>query len=201
MSKNSKKTGESNYNNLDFLIGEMKKRDEHQKKTFKRFSVMLSVFTVLYFILLVINPDPELRLTQRISGICYVVAFLTGVWFFRKEHKSMMQINYSASLLDVMKGAVERYRPFRKGFLSYLPVLIFIDLGLTLGGPSRYMPDGWSKTEKILYLQLFYWSIMLVAGFISFILWNKRVKPYRDAVNKMISELDFPDAENNEKEI
>lgn len=174
---------------LDSLITKMKKRDEYQKKNYRRFYILMVVLVVFYFLLLVANPDPYLTMLMRISGLCYVVAFLTGAYLFRMEHKSMLKIDYSRPLLEMMKGAVERYRPFKKGFVWFLLVPLFVDLGITLGGSTRYMPEAWSMQEKILVLQLVYWAIMFIAGLIGFLVWRKRVRPYRDAVNKMIAEL------------
>jgi hypothetical protein len=190
--KNFNNPENKNSTDLDYLIEKMKKRDDQQKKTYRRFYIMMIVFVVFYFLLLVANPDPYLTIYKRISGMCYVVAFLIGAYLFRKEHKTMDQINYSEPLLDVMKGAVERFRPFKKGFLRFLLVPLFIDFGITLGGSTRYMPESWSNTEKILIVQAVYWSIMLISALIGYLIWRHRVKPYRNAVSKMIEELDGP---------
>jgi hypothetical protein len=190
--KNSNSPENQNSIDLDYLIDKMKKRDDQQKKTFRRFYIIMIVFVVFYFLLLVINPDPYLTVYKRISGICYVIAFLIGAYLFRLEHKTMTKINYSEPLLDVMKAAVERFRPFKKGFLRFLLVPLFIDLGLTIGGPAQYLPENWSNIEKLVIIQIVYWSIMFIAGLIGFLLWRNRVKPYRDAVKQMVEELDSP---------
>jgi hypothetical protein len=189
---NSAKPGNQNSIDLETLIDRMKKRDEHQKKTFRNFYIMMSVFVVFYFLLLVANPDPYLTVYKRIAGICYVIAFLIGAYLFRKEHKAMTMLNYSEPMLDVMKGAVDRFSPFKKGFFRFLLVPLFVDFGISFGGSTQYMPESWSNTERIVILQLVYWSIMFIAGLISFLIWKQRVKPYRDAVKRMVEELDSP---------
>jgi hypothetical protein len=189
---NSANPENQNSIDLETLIDRMKKRDDHQKKTFRNFYIMMSVFVVFYFLLLVANPDPYLTVYKRISGIFYVIAFLIGAYLFRLEHRTMTKINYSEPLLDVMKGAVERFRPFKKGFLPFLLVPLFVDLGLTIGGPAHYLPESWSNTEKFLIVQAVYWGIMFIAGLSSYFIWRHRGKPYRDAVKKMIEELDAP---------
>jgi hypothetical protein len=194
---NSKSAGNLNPVDLEELIEKMKMRDEKQKKIYKRFSIMMSVFVVFYFLLLVVNPDPYLTVYKRISGMCYVLAFVIGAILFRLEHQAMLKINYAEPLLQIMKNAVDRYRPFRKGFIGFLLVPVFVDLGITIGGPARYMPENMSITEKILIFQLVYWTIMFIAGLISYLVWRKRSKPYRDAVKEMIKELDSPVDQGN----
>ncbi|HPT32777.1 MAG TPA: hypothetical protein PLW67_13095, partial [Prolixibacteraceae bacterium] len=144
---------------LDALVSELKGKDERQKKTYRRFYIMLLVFVVIYALLLVVNPDPELTLYHRLAGLCYVTAFLIGAWLFRREHRMVGRVDYTDQVLKVLKSALERYRPFPLRSLPYLLVLIFIDLGISLGGPLRYMPEAWSLTKKMLILQAVYWGI------------------------------------------
>ena len=46
---------------LDALVNELKKKDDRQKTTYRRFYVMMSVCVVFYALLLVANPEGELR--------------------------------------------------------------------------------------------------------------------------------------------
>ena len=176
--------------NLDLLLSRMKEQDERQKRTYRRFSIMMIVLVVFYFLLLVVNPDPYLTPLKRISGLCYVIAFLTGAYLFRKEHRLMSKINYADPILKTMKDAAERYRPFKKGFVWFLLVPLFVNLGITLSGPTRYMPEAWSPLEKIIIIQAVYWTIMFIAGLFGFIYWRNRAKPFRDAYEEMIRDLD-----------
>jgi len=182
-------TGNGN-TSMEGLIEQLKTRDARQKQTYRRFKIIMWVCVVFYAALLVINPDPYLTLEKRISGLCYVVAFLTGAYLFRKEQKAMAQISYSEPILKVMKSAAERYRPFKKGFYAFLLVPLFINLGITISGSTDYMPDAWSDLKKMVVLQTVYWSIMLISAIISYFVWTKRSKPYRDAVNELIGELE-----------
>jgi hypothetical protein len=189
-SNNVKNAGNQDLNDLDSLIEKMKKRDDQQKKTYRRFYIMMIVFVVFYFLLLVANPDPELTLVHRISGLFYVMAFIIGAWLFRREHRMMVSINYSDPLLQVMKSASERYRPYNKRILPWLLVLLFINLGLTLSGPGRYMPENWTDLQRIVVIQVIYWGIMVISALIGYLLWRVRYRPLWLALKQMVRELE-----------
>jgi hypothetical protein len=175
---------------MDALVTELKGKDERQKKTYRRFYIMLSVFVVIYALLLVVNPDPELTLYYRLAGLCYVTAFMIGAWLFRREHRMVGKVDYTDQVLKVLKSALERYRPFPKRSLPYLWMLLFIDLGVSFGGTFRYMPENWSLTKKILILQSVYWGIMAMAALIGYLIWRVRFRPLCRALRGMIDELE-----------
>lgn len=187
---NNKEIGTRNPIDLDSLVNELKKKDDRQKTTFHRFYIMLSVFVVFYLLLMVVNPDPGLTLYHRLAGLSYVIAFVIGAWLFRREHRMMVSINYADPLLEVLKNAALRYRPFSKRFLPYILILLFIDLGIALGGPKRYLPENWTDDQKILMIQVVYWGIMLISALIGYLLWRVRYRPLWLALKQMIDELE-----------
>jgi len=175
---------------LDSLINELKKKDDRQKTTYRRFYIMLSVFVVFYLLLLVVNPDPELTFVQRISGLLYVMAFIIGAWLFRREHRMIVTVNYADPLLKVLKNAVERYRPFSKRILPFLLFLLLINLGIVIGGPMDYLPGHWTNMQRIWIFQVVYWGIMLISAMIGYLIWRVRYRPLWLALKQMIDELE-----------
>ena len=175
---------------LDSLINELKKKDDRQKTTYRRFYIMLSVFVVFYLLLLVVNPDPELPFVQRISGLLYVLAFIIGAWLFRREHRMIVTVNYADPLLKVLKNAVERYRPFSKRILPFLLFLLLINLGIVIGGPMDYLPGHWTNMQRIWIFQVVYWGIMLISAMIGYLIWRVRYRPLWLALKQMIDELE-----------
>ena len=69
------------------LMEIIKKEDTFSKKQSKRFYIISAITTVLYVLIFIINPDPELTLTYRIAGSCYVAASLILFALFWKKHK------------------------------------------------------------------------------------------------------------------
>ena len=187
---NNKEIGTRNPIDLDSLVNELKKKDDRQKTTYRRFYIMLSVFVVFYLLLLVVNPDPELTFVQRISGLLYVMAFIIGAWLFRREHRMIVTVNYADPLLKVLKNAVERYRPFSKRGLPMLLFLLLINLGIVIGGPMDYLPGHWTNMQRIWIFQVVYWGIMLISAMIGYLIWRVRYRPLWLALKQMIDELE-----------
>jgi hypothetical protein len=175
--------------NLDSLINELKERDEKTRKTLRNFSVLLTVLVIFYFVLLVINPDKELTLNQHISGVCYVVAFIVGAIIFRNEYKKLSVKNYSSPLLTMLKKQTEKLKFFSKRFYKMFIVPVILSIGLSIA-PPRYIPTDWGQMKRILFVQIVFWSVMIIAGVIAYFIERKKNQAFLDSINVIIKDLE-----------
>lgn len=175
--------------NLDSLINELKEKDEKARKYFRNFSILMTILVFFYFGLLIINPDKELTINQRISGICYVVAFIFGAVMFRTEYKKLSAKDYSRPLLIMLKEQTEKFRFFSIRFFRILLIPVILNIGLSIA-PPRYIPTDWPQMQRILFLQVVFWTIMILAMVISYLVASKKNKPYLDSLNGIINELE-----------
>jgi hypothetical protein len=175
--------------NIDSIIRDLKEKDEKARKFFRSFSILMTILVVFYFGLLVINPDKELTVNQRISGICYVVAFVTGVVMYRKEYNKISTKNYDKSLLSILKEQTEKLRFFSVRFFKFMLIPVLINIGLSIA-PPRYIPTDWPQLKRILFLQVVYWTVMIIAMVISYFIAIKKNKQYLDSLNGIISDLE-----------
>jgi hypothetical protein len=175
--------------NLDSFISELREKDEKARKYFRNFSILMTILVFFYFGLMVINPDKELTINQRISGICYVVAFIFGAVMFRNEYKKLSAKDYSQPLLIMLKEQTEKFRFFSIRFFKILLIPVILNIGLSIA-PPRYIPTDWSQMKRILFLQVVYWTVMIIAMLISYLIASKKNKPYLDSINGIINELE-----------
>ena len=175
--------------NLDSLINELKEKDEKARKFFRNFSILMTILVFFYFGLLVINPDKELTINQRISGICYVVAFIVGAVMFRNEYKKLSAKDYNRPLLIMLKEQTEKFRFFSIRFFKILLIPVILNIGLSIA-PPRYIPTDWPQMKRILFLQAVYWTVMIIAMVISYLLARKKNKPYLDSINEITRDLE-----------
>jgi len=175
--------------NLDSLINELKKKDEKTRKTLRNFSILLTVLVFFYFGLMVINPDKELTINQRISGVCYVTAFIAGAVMFRNEYIKLSAKNYSSPILTILKEQTEKLRFFSKRFFKMLLLPVIISIGLSIA-PPRYIPTDWPQMKRILFLQIVFWTVMIIAGVIGYFVTTKKNKPFLDSINGIIRDLE-----------
>ncbi|MHC1775495.1 MAG: hypothetical protein AB9834_08790 [Lentimicrobium sp.] len=173
---NKKLNGNHNVD-VDNLISRMEKEDSRNKRMMKSIFNLYLVCTVLYTLLFVINPDPDLTIYDRVGGLCYVSAFLAGTFFFRKEYQALKKTDYSLPLLQLLRQNEVRYRFFSLKWLYMLGIVVLIGTGISLSfsNPGRLMQ--FSLMEKLMFVQGIYWSIITVSGFIGYRLWKKRSYP------------------------
>ena len=142
---------------------------------------------VFYTLLMIVNPDPELLLHHRISGLCYVISFTIFVLLFRKFHNDFRKIDYSLPSSEMFAKAAERYKLTLKRYLVVVLPLLLIDAGITISEYYR-----WTSIEpinRILLVQAFYIPILLISGFIGYLIWRKRQKPLRDGALQILNDL------------
>ena len=175
--------------NLDSLISELREKDEKAKKFFRNFSILMTILVFFYFGLFIVNPDKELTINQRISGICYVVAFIFGAVMFRSEYKKLSAKDYSRPLLIMLKEQTEKFRFFSTRFFKILLIPVILNIGLSIA-PPRYIPTDWPQMKRILFLQVVYWTVMIIAMLISYLITSKKNKPYLDSINGIILDLE-----------
>lgn len=177
----------NNFVNMDTLVINLKNEDSRNLRLMKNFKWIYFVMIIVYTLLLVVNPDPELDIYHRISGLCYVVSFVFFWLIFRKYHKEYSEIDYSLPLFDMLTKAAERYKMGYKNFLLVIPPILLIDVGLTIS-----FTDHLGSTEfinKILFIQAIYIPVICISGFIGYMIWKKRQKPLRDGALQLLKEL------------
>jgi hypothetical protein len=163
--------------NVDDLINRTQKEDNRNKGLMKGVFILYLVCTILYAILLLFNPDPELTLNDRLGGMCYVAAFLIGTIYFRREYLIYKRMDYSLPLLQLLERTEKRYRFFSLKWIPIIVVVVLIDIGISLSLTGHNHLWVQSPLEKFLIIQLVYWFIVFTSGFIGYLIWKKRSYP------------------------
>ena len=174
---------------LDSLINELKEKDEKARKFFRSFSILMTILVFFYFGLLIINPDKELTINQRLAGVCYVIAFIAGAFMYRNEYKKLSVKNYNRPLLTMLKEQTEKFRFFSIRFFKILLIPVIINIGLSIA-PPRYIPTDWPQMKRILFLQVVFWTVIIIAGAIAYYMGRKKNQPFLDSINAIIKDLE-----------
>ena len=74
-----------------------------------------------------------------------------------------------------------------KNILITLPSVILIDVGLTL---SDIHESTGNQLERIIVIQVIYFSAMGISGFIGYLIWRKRQKPLYDGAVQKLKDLE-----------
>ncbi|OFX89960.1 MAG: hypothetical protein A2W99_08645 [Bacteroidetes bacterium GWF2_33_16] len=177
----------NNFIDMDALLLNLKNEDSRNLKLMKNFKWLYFGMIIFYTLLIIVNPDPELELHHRISGLCYVLSFVFFWLIFRKYHKEFGQIDYSQPSSEMLAKAADRYKMKVKNFLILIPSLVLMDIGLTIS--FTYRLTSLEMMHKILLIQAIFIPVMLISGFIGYLIWRKRQKPLRDGALQMLKDL------------
>ncbi|HNR69733.1 MAG TPA: hypothetical protein PKN24_16930, partial [bacterium] len=171
------------------LIDTIRHSEEKIQKILHGTTVMFAVFTVFYLLLLVVNPDPDLPLYARIMGGCYVAAFGSFLFLLREQIYRSRSLDYSQPLPEFLTAYLPRLKFFNPLMIAVIPMLLLIDIGVTLTLLNNYWPDFEPTWLKVLSIQIPYWGIM--ASFLLFAQarWRRTKKPFADQIKEMLSDL------------
>ncbi len=176
--------------NPEDLINRTKAEDLKNSKTLKSLYYLYLGMSVFYILLFVANPDPDLTGNDRLAGLCYAAAFVAGTLIFRRESRFLRKLDYTVSLLELVRSIEARYRFFNYKWLYLLFIVSTIGAGLffSFRNPARLamLP----QPEKLFIVQAVYWSVISVAAFIGYSLWKKRSYPVWKDSKILLGELE-----------
>lgn len=187
----NKESQDLNTNNkidsIDSLVVNLKKEDLKNLNLMKSFKWIYLVMIIAYALLMVVNPDSDLKLHNRISGICYVVAFGIFMLIFRKYHKEYSEIDYTVPVVEMLSKAAKRYKFRWKSILICMPSIILIDMGVVMPNFFANPEINWAR---IINFQLIYFGLMTTSGFAGYIIWRVRQKPLYEGAIQLLKELE-----------
>lgn len=175
---------------IDIHLNQIKEEDLRNYRMTRNFKWFLYVMIIFYALLMVVNPDPELKWNQRISGLCYVMAFALLAELFRRYNKDFREIDYSVTVAEMFEKAARRYQFGMRRMLQVIPSVLLIDAGLSISGYSQLM--SFDFLTRVLIVQAFYIPVMLLAGITGYLVWKIRQKPLRDKALEILKELKEP---------
>lgn len=173
---------------MDALIVNLKNEDSRNLKLMRNMKWMYFILIFVYSLLMVVNPDSDLNLHHRISGICYVLAFAYFALIFRKFHKEYSTIDYSLPIFEMLTKAVKRHKMTVSNFLLALPPVLLINIGVSL--TEFYRPSSIDPLNRVLIFQAILIPIIVISGYIGYLIWKKRQKPLRDGALQMLKDLE-----------
>jgi len=172
---------------MNELMHRLQKEDARNLRIFKNFRGIFAVFIVFYTLFFIVNPMKELKLPERVTGVCYVLAFVVFAWVFRKHYKEYSTIDYALPVTEMLEKAVKRYAlQHRKSLILIIPLLL-IDCGITITF-YRHL-DVFSPLQRIGLVQVVYIPTLILSYLIGVWIWYKRQKPIRDKALRLLEEL------------
>ena len=179
--------GRDNFNNLSSLVIRLRKEDDRLARMMKNMKWLYIGMIIFYSGLMIVNPDPELKLHHRISGFCYVSAFIICAVLFKQKVWDFRKADYSLSSSDMLTRAANRYKFSFSQYFFVLPAIVLIDAGVTIS--FFYRLSTLEPVSRILVVQVFYIPVILISAFIGYFIWRKKHKPLYEMARQLLKEL------------
>ncbi len=180
-------SGNDNFNNLGSLVSRLRRQDDRLARMMKNMKWLYIVMIIIYTGLMILNPDPELKLHDRISGFCYISAFIIFAVLFKHKVRDFSKVDYSLSSAEMLTRAAHRYRFSFSQFFFVLPSILLIDAGFSISVFHRF--TSLSPLNRILILQAFYIPLILISGFIGYLIWRRKHRPLYENAKELLKEL------------
>ena len=174
---------------IDTLINNLQSKDGNFKKAVKVLQIFFFVLILIFTVAYVFNPDPEMGLNQRIGGGCYVIAFGLLAFHFRKKHTIYKDVNYSASVKELMVEAEKGYRFWKNNQLNSIMAIVLLDVGTCLIIIS-YFSGKWSHLQILIGVQVFYLLSAGIGFIFGYIKWKKEIRPFWVSLKSQLKEFE-----------
>jgi len=175
--------------NIDNIIIELKEKDSYYSILYKRMSYIYGIFAIVFLFFLALRPYSDITLGERIGGICAFGAMTIFFFLFKHEHNKFSRLDYSLSILELLKNARERHRLGGTKWIYLTAAVLLMDISVT----KPFFPDipGRSSqlfsfvfTDHILYL-----SAIGISFLIGILVWVVKYKPLLKNIDSMIHDL------------
>lgn len=178
---------EMDIQDIDTLVIKLQSKDKQFKKAVKILQIFFFILMLIYVVVYVFNPD--LGLNQRIGGACYVLAFCLLAFHFRNKYAKYKNVNYSASVKELIIEAEKRYRFWKNNQFSSVTAIILLDVGTYLIS-IKYFSDKWPLLQIFIGVQVFYFLSAGIGFIIGYIKWKKEIRPLWKSLKTMLKEFE-----------
>ena len=180
--------GEEN-KSLSF-IDRLKKADLKSKKTIRRFYIIYFVIAIFYFGLFILNPDPDLKLTDRINGTLLFLGILLFAIMARMKYTKLRSLRYDQPTHIFLLKALERYKFWPREMNYVLLIVLVINVGSCRSWVVNY-PVFENLILDIIAFQIVFFIAMSIGLYFGHQYWEKHKKPMVDELNNLLSETEY----------
>ncbi|MFO7616140.1 MAG: hypothetical protein R6V75_02730 [Bacteroidales bacterium] len=175
---------------LDQVVDQLKGLDSKNKRLMYRMFILYLIFAVIYLGLMIINPDPDLSMENRIQGVFYVMIFAVAAFFFRYHYRKTYQADYTAPVLKMLEAARDRHQLMRPGKIWFVIFIVLsCDIVVTWALADNHWPASWNMLTTILVIQAGYFTIMGLSFLVGYLIWRKKSRPLVRNLTRIIDEL------------
>ncbi|WP_167619452.1 hypothetical protein [Maribellus sediminis] len=170
------------------LFEKIEQHNVYSKKQSKQFYIITSIVAIVYVVVFIINPDPDLTLENRLAGSAYILASIILAILFRKKHKKIKNSMYISTPKSFLEEAQKRFRFWNRNQLWLVLVVLLVDVA-SMFSISKYF-DFINNTSALIISQLLYFGLLAFGFFMGKKSWTKKKKPILLKIDEMLAGFD-----------
>jgi hypothetical protein len=170
------------------IIDQLKRADKRSKIVLRRFYIAYFSIATVYFTVFIVNPDPDLKLYDRINGSLLFMGIILFAVLAKRKHFKLSHVNYDQNTLAFLHDALARYK-FWTPDMKYLVLgVVVVNVGSCRSYLMHY-PQFDDILMDLLLFQAVFLFLMAIGLFFGFRHWNTHRKPiYIDIVTLLRKE-------------
>ncbi len=172
------------------FIARLKKADHKSKEKLRRFYIIYFVIAALYLGLFILNPDPDLKLNDRINGTLLFIGIFLFAIFGKVQYSEMRKLRYDQPTHPFLLKALDRYKFWPREMNYVLLIVILINVGSCRSWIFNY-PVFENLILDIIAFQVVFIMAMSIGLYFGYQYWKKYKKPMVDELNSLLSETDY----------
>lgn len=170
------------------FINRLKKSDKKSKQVLKRFYIIYFVIAAFYFGLFILNPDPDLKLNDRINGTLLFMGIMLFALLGRMKYSDMRKIHYDKPSIEFLNDAHLRYKFWSKEMNYVVLIVVMINVGSCRSYVINY-PQFENVFLDILAFEVVFLMAMSIGIYFGYQHWKANKKPISDEINNLIREM------------
>ena len=179
--------GEEENESSNFIV-QLKKADHKSREKLKRFYIIYFVIAAFYFGLFILNPDPELKLNDRINGTLLFLGILLFAIFGKMKYSELRKLRYDQPTHPFLLNALDRYKFWPREMNYALLIVLLINVGSCRSFVFNY-PVFENLVLDIIAFQIVFFIAMSIGLYFGYQYWKKHKKPIVDELSSLLNEL------------
>lgn len=168
------------------FIDRLKKADLKSKEILRRFYLIYFVIALFYFGLFILNPDPDLKLTDRINGTLLFLGILLFAIMGRIKYAELRKMRYDQPTQLFLLKALGRYKFWTREMNYMLLIVLVVNVGSCRSWVFNY-PVFENLLLDIIAFQIVFFATMSVGLYFGHRHWEKHKKPIVDELNELLN--------------
>ena len=169
------------------FLDRLKSADHKSKKILQRFYIAYFSIAALYFALFILNPDPDLKLSDRINGTLLFIGIMLFAILAQRNYLKLNRIRYDQHTAAFLRDALDRYK-FWTTEMNYLLVgVLIINAGSCRSYVLHYQQFD-NTFFDILFFQIIFFALMTLGLSLGFRQWRIHKKSIYIEINSLLKD-------------